>query len=45
MKFLAIQKELIWKMILGTQKEAKAAAKSISKTLRRTCIKEVRKGR
>jgi hypothetical protein len=44
MKYLAVHKELVWTIILGTQEEAEIANQLLKEMLRKTCVKEVKKG-
>jgi hypothetical protein len=45
MKYLAVHKELVWTIILGTQEEAEIANQLLKEMLRKTCVKEVKKGK
>jgi hypothetical protein len=43
MKYLAVHKELVWTIILGTKEEAENANQLLKEILRKTCVKEVKK--
>jgi hypothetical protein len=45
MKYLAVHKKLVWTIILGTKEEVGDANQLLKEMLRKTCVKEVKKGK